>query len=86
MDIASVVGMFCVVTLNLWAMTIGGEPNTFFDLISVLFVFVGTFLLILFSFPFKNVTKIGSYCWYAFVPPKTGADEKKSVLIWKWAF
>ncbi len=47
MDIASVVGMLGVVALNLWAMTIGGEPNTFFDLISVLFVFVGTFLLIL---------------------------------------
>lgn len=78
MDIASVVGMFGVVTLSLWAMTIGGEPNTFFDLISVLFVFGGTFMLILSSFPFKNVTKIGSYCWYAFVPPKTGADEKKA--------
>ena len=77
MDIASVVGMFGTVTLNLMAMTIGGEPNTFFDLISVLIVFVGTFLLILFSFPLPNVIRISSYCKYAFVPPKTDADEGK---------
>ena len=27
--------------------------------------------------PLKNVIRIGSYCWYAFVPPKMSADEKK---------
>ena len=86
MDIASVVGMFGVVALNLMAMTLGGEAKTFFDPSCILLVFGGTFMLILFSFPFKNATKIGSYCWYAFVSPKTGADEKKPVLIWKWAF
>ena len=85
MDIASIIGMFGAVGLNLFAI---GPPNlkAFIDPICVLLVFGGTFMLILSSFPFKNVTQIGSYCWYAFVPPKTGADEKKSVLIWKWAF
>ena len=74
MDIASIIGMFGAVALNLMAM---GEPKIFFDVTSALIVFGGTFMLILSSFPFKNVTRIGSYCWYAFVPPKTGADEKK---------
>ena len=74
MDIASIVGMFGAVALNLMAM---GDPKILFDATSALIVFGGTFMLILSSFPFKNVTRIGSYCWYAFVPPKMDADEKK---------
>ena len=77
MDIASVVGMFGVVTLNLIAVTLGGEAKTFFDVVSVWFVFGGTCSLILFSFPLKNVISIGSYCKYAFVPPKLNADREK---------
>ena len=76
MDIASIIGMFGAVGLNLFAI---GPPNLkgFIDPICVLVVFGGTFMLILSSFPFKNVTRIGSYCWYAFVPPQMDADEKK---------
>ena len=77
MDIASVVGMFGVVALNLMAITLGGETKTFADPISVLIVLGGTYSLILFSFPLKNVISIGSYCKYAFVPPKPDADEEK---------
>ena len=77
MDIASVVGMFGVVALNLMAVTLGGEAKAFSDPISVLIVFGGTYSLLLFSFPLKNVIRIGSYCWYAFVPPKLDADEEK---------
>ncbi len=77
MDIASVVGMFGVVALNLMAITLGGETKTFADAVSVLIVLGGTFSLILFSFPLKNVISMGSYCKYAFVPPKPDADEEK---------
>ena len=75
MDIASIIGMFGAVGLNLFA--IGPNLEMFIDPICILVVFGGTFMLILSSFPFKNVTKIGSYCWYAFIPPQTGANEKK---------
>ena len=54
-----------------------GDPKIFVDSTSILFLFGITFMLILSSFPFKNVTRIGSYCWYAFIPPKMDADEKK---------
>ena len=76
MDIASIIGMFGTVGLNLFAI---GFPNLkmFIDSTCVLLVFGGTCFLILSSFPFKNVTRLGHYCWYAFVPPKTGANEKK---------
>mgnify|MGYP001471584477 FL=1 len=75
MDIASIIGMSGAVGLNLFA--IGPNLEMFIDSMCVLLVFGGTFMLILSSFPFKNVTKIGSYCWYAFVPPKQDADEER---------
>ena len=76
MDIASIIGMFGAVGLNLLAI---GPPNLkmFIDPMCLLIVFGGTFMLILSSFPFKNVTRIGSYCWYAFVPPKMDTDRKE---------
>ena len=76
MDIASIIGMFGAVGLNLFAI---GSPNLnmFIDSTCVFLVFGGTCFLILSSFPFKNVTQIGHYCWYAFVLTKTGANEKK---------
>ena len=73
MDIASIIGMFGAVALNLMAM---GEPKIFFDVTSALIVFGGTFFLVLFSFPLCNVIRIGSYCKHAFVPPKLDANEK----------
>ena len=74
MDIASFVGMFGVVALNLMAM---GDPKIFIDITSIILVLGGTCFLILFSFPLPNVIRIGSYCKYAFVPPKLDADEEK---------
>ena len=73
MDIASVVGMLGVAALNLMAM---GDPKIFLDSTCILFVFGSTVMLILFSFPLKNVISIGSYCKYAFVPPKLNADRE----------
>ena len=77
MDIASVIGMLGVVALNLMAIALGGEAKTFADPTGVLIVLGGTNLLILYSFPLKNFIRMGSYCKYAFVPPKPDADEEK---------
>ena len=74
MDIASIVGMLGIVTLNLIAM---GTPIIFANIPSALFVFGGTIMLILFSFPLQNVGSFGRYCWYAFVPPKANDDVEK---------
>jgi flagellar motor component MotA len=74
MDIASIVGMLGMVTLNLIAME---DPVIFWNTPSALFVFGGTIMLILFSFTLQNVGIFGRYCWYAVVPPKANDDVEK---------
>ena len=74
MDIASIVGMLGIATLNLIAME---TPVIFWNIPSALIVLGGTIMLILFSFPLQNVGSFGRYCWYAFVPPKANDDVEK---------